>query len=487
MKLLKDIIYGVSINDVVGSTEVAVNSVAYDSRKVTADSLFVAVKGVQVDGRNYIQIAIDSGATSIVCEKLPADLVDGVTYVKVADSALALGVIAANYYEQPSQKIKLIGITGTNGKTTSVTLLYDLFRLFGKKVGLISTVVNKIDDEAIVSTHTTPNVLDLNLLLNQMVDAGCEYCFMEVSSHAVDQHRIHGVDFVGGVFTNISRDHLDYHKTFENYITAKKGFFDALPESAFALVNADQEQSDAMVKDTKAKVYTYSVNTVSDFKTKIIENRFDGLHLELDQKEVYLKLIGDFNAYNATVAYAVAVLLELDSLETLAALSNLEPPAGRFQQYASPSGVMAIVDYAHTPDALDNVLNTIKNIRTGNERVITVVGCGGDRDKGKRPLMAEIAARLSDQVILTSDNPRSEEPDVIISEMRAGVAPQDFRKVLAITNRKEAINTACALAQDGDILLVAGKGHENYQIIKGETFPFDDYKIITETLQNLNK
>ncbi len=487
MKLLKDIIYGASIADVVGSTDVVVTDVAYDSRNVVAGSLFVAVNGAQVDGHNYIQAAIDAGATSVVCEFIPTVRVANVAYVQVVNSALALGVIAANFYEQPSKEIKLIGITGTNGKTTSVTLLYDLFRLFGKNVGLISTVVNKINTKAIASTHTTPNVLDLNLLLRQMVDDGCEYCFMEVSSHAVDQHRIYGVDFVGGVFTNISRDHLDYHKTFENYIEAKKGFFDALLDNAFALVNADQVQSRVMVEDTKAKVYTYSVNTVSDFKTKIIENRFDGLHVEIDLKEVYLKLIGDFNAYNASVAYAVAILLGMDSLETLAGLSNLEPPAGRFQQYASQSGVVAIVDYAHTPDALDNVLNTIKNIRTGNERVITVVGCGGDRDKGKRPLMAEIAARLSDQVILTSDNPRSEDPDVIIAEMRTGVAPQDYKKVLAITNRKEAINTACALAQGRDILLIAGKGHENYQIINGETYPFDDYKIITETLQNLNK
>lgn len=487
MKLLKDIIYGVRIDDIVGSTNIAIEHVAYDSRKVSQFTMFVALKGTQVDGHAFIEKAIADGAESIVCEELPEVLHKNITYIKVANSAKALGIISANFYDNPSEKLKLIGVTGTNGKTTSVTLMYDLFRLFGLKVGLISTVVNKIHNEVIPSTHTTPNSLDLNDLLHKMVEKGCKFCFMEVSSHAVDQSRIHGVKFAGGVFTNITRDHLDYHKTFDNYITAKKGFFDALPEGSFALTNADQTHGETMVQDTRAKVYTYSVKNPSDFRTKVIENRFEGLHLEVDKKDTHLKLIGDFNAYNATVAYAVAVLLGKDKLEVLAALSNLEPPAGRFQQIVTDTGINAIVDYAHTPDALENVLKTIKNIRTGNEMVITVIGCGGNRDKGKRPIMAEIAARLSDQVILTSDNPRFEDPDAIIEEMKAGVPPQDFKKVLSITKRKEAISTACALAHSGDILLVAGKGHENYQIIGDEVLPFDDLKIVTETLKNLNK
>lgn len=487
MKLLKDVIYGVRIEEIVGSTNIAVEHVAYDSRKVGKFTMFIALKGTQVDGHQFIDKAIELGAVSIVCEQLPAEQKEGVTYVQVVDSSTALGIIASNFYDHPSEQLKLIGVTGTNGKTTSVTLMYDLFRLFGEKVGLISTVVNKIHNEEVKSTHTTPNVLDLNELLSRMVERGCKYCFMEVSSHAVHQHRVHGVKFTGGVFTNITRDHLDYHGTFDAYIAAKKGFFDALPSNAFALVNADQTHGETMVQDTQAKVYTYSVNAPSDYKTKVIENSFSGLHLNIDSKEAYLKLIGDFNAYNATVAYVVAVLLGKDKLEVLAALSNLEPPAGRFQQFASETGVTAIVDYAHTPDALENVLKTIKNIRKGNEMVITVVGCGGDRDKGKRPQMAEIASDLSDQVILTSDNPRTEDPDVIINEMKEGVPSEHSRKVLSITSRKEAINTACALAHSGDILLVAGKGHENYQIVGAEVLPFDDYEIVTETLKNLNK
>jgi UDP-N-acetylmuramoyl-L-alanyl-D-glutamate--2,6-diaminopimelate ligase len=487
MKLLKDVIYGVGIEEVAGSTNISVEHIAYDSRKVLRYSMFVATRGTLVDGHDYIDAAIKLGAGSIVCEDLPAELSQGVTYIQVKNSSKALGLIAANFYDNPSEKLKLVGITGTNGKTTSVTLLYDLFRLFGKKVGLISTVVNKIHNEVVESTHTTPNVLDLNELLNRMIEKGCEYCFMEVSSHAVHQDRIHGVQFSGGVFTNITRDHLDYHGTFDKYITAKKGFFDALPFGSFALTNLDQTHGETMVQDTKAKVLTYGLKNVADFKTKIIENRFDGLHLEVANKEVHIKLIGGFNAYNATVAYAVAVQLGMDSLEVLAALSRLEPPAGRFQQYNSKTGVIGIVDYAHTPDALENVLQTIKNIRTGNEMVITVVGCGGNRDKGKRPIMAEIAARLSDQVILTSDNPRDEDPDAIIEDMKEGVSAQDFKKVLSIASRKEAINTACALAHSGDILLIAGKGHETYQIVKGETLSFDDYKTLSETLQNLSK
>ncbi len=487
MKLLKDVIYGVRIEEVVGSTNIAVEHVAYDSRKVGKFTMFVALKGTQVDGHQFIDKAIEMGAVSIVCEELPTEIKAGVTYVKAVNTSTALGVIAANFYDHPSERLALIGVTGTNGKTTSVTLLYNLFRLFGEKVGLISTVVNKIHNEEVESTHTTPNVLDLNELLSRMVERGCKYCFMEVSSHAVHQHRVHGVKFSGGVFTNITRDHLDYHGTFDSYIAAKKGFFDALPADSFALVNADQTHAETMVQNSKAKVATYSVTTPSEFKTKIVENSFQGLHLVIDNKDTHLKLIGDFNAYNATVAYAVAVLLGKDKLEVLAALSRLEPPAGRFQQYASETGITAIVDYAHTPDALENVLKTIKNIRKGNEMVITVVGCGGDRDKGKRPVMAEIATRLSDQVILTSDNPRTEDPDGIIEDMKVGVAKENAKKVLAITSRKEAINTACALAHGGDILLIAGKGHEDYQILGTEKVHFDDYETVTETLKKLNK
>lgn len=487
MRLLKDIIYGVRIVDVKGSTNIAVESIAYDSREVVSYSMFVALRGTQVDGHDYIEKAVGDGALSIVCEEFPEEINEAVTYIKVADSSKAFGVVSANFYDNPSEKIDLIGVTGTNGKTTSVTLLYDLFRLLGYKVGLISTVVNKIHAETIESTHTTPNALELNKLLAKMVEKECRYCFMEVSSHAVDQNRIAGVHFSGGVFTNITRDHLDYHKTFDSYIAAKKGFFDELSESAFALVNSDQVHSEAMIHDTKAKVSTYGVNSVADFKARIIENRFDGLHLELNQKDLYTKLIGDFNAYNLLVAYSVGVLLGQDELDVLTTLSNLNPPEGRFQHMVSDSGVVAIVDYAHTPDALENVLNTIKNIRTGNEMVITIVGCGGDRDKGKRPLMAEIACRLSDQVIFTSDNPRSEEPDVIIEDMRKGVPSVDYKKTLAITNRKEAIKTACSMGRAGDIILVAGKGHEKYQEIKGEIFPFDDVEVVMETLKILSK
>lgn len=487
MKLLKDVLYGVRIEDVIGSTNIAVEHVAYNSQQASPLTLFVAIKGTQVDGHDFIEDAINKGAGSILCEKLPEITLPNVTYIRVKNTSAALGTVADNFYDHPSEQLKLIGVTGTNGKTTSVTLMYDLFRLFGYRVGLLSTVKNKIHNEEEASTHTTPNALDLNLLLSKMVEKGCEYCFMEVSSHAVDQNRIYGVTFSGGVFTNITRDHLDYHKTFDNYITAKKKFFDQLPATAFALTNTDQKHGETVVQDTKAKVYTYGLKNVSDFKAKIIENSFEGLHLAIDQKELHLKLIGDFNAYNATVAYAVAVLLGKDRLEVLATLSNLTPPTGRFQQFATETGITAIVDYAHTPDALDNVLHTIKNIRTGNELVITIVGCGGNRDKGKRPQMAEIACKYSDQIILTSDNPRFESPEEIIADMRTGVPAQDYKKTLAITNRKEAINTACALAQKGDILLIAGKGHENYQEINGKTLPFDDLKIVTETFKTLGK
>ena len=439
MKLLKEIIYGVGIVGVKGSTNIAVEHVAYDSRKVVSYTMFVALRGTQVDGHDYISKAIEDGALSIVCEEFPVEIDERVTYIKVDDSAQALGVVAANFHDNPSDKLKLIGVTGTNGKTTSVTLMYDLFRMLGYKVGLISTVVNKIHADKVDSTHTTPNALDLNELLNRMVEKGCLYCFMEVSSHAVDQKRIAGVNFTGGVFTNISHDHLDYHKTFDNYIAAKKTFFDTLSDRAFVLVNSDQAHGETMVHDTRAKVHTYGINSVADFKAKIIDNRFDGLQLDIGGKELYTKLIGGFNAYNAIVAYSVGVLLGEDELSVLATLSNLNPPEGRFQYISSQSGITAIVDYAHTPDALENVLKTIKDIRAGNEMVITVVGCGGDRDVAKRPLMAAIACKLSDQVIFTSDNPRSEDPEKIIEEMRAGVPPEHYKKTLAITDRKRLL------------------------------------------------
>lgn len=487
MKLLKDIIYGVRIDEIIGGTNLAVEHITFDSREVRKCTLFVAVKGTQVDGHQYITQAIENGAESIVCEVLPSELKDGVAYIKVKNSSDALGVIAANYYDNPSEKIKLIGVTGTNGKTTSVTLLYDMFRLLGNKVGLISTVQNKIHTEVVPATHTTPDAIQLNELLYKMVEKGCGYCFMEVSSHAVDQKRVAGVKFSGGVFTNITRDHLDYHKTFDNYIAAKKGFFDALSEDAFALTNVDDVHGDTMLLDTKANKHTYGVKNFADFKGKIVENRFDGLVLEVNNKEVYTKLIGDFNAYNALVAYGVGILLGQNELDVLTTLSNLNAPEGRFQYMSTKSGITGIVDYAHTPDALENVLRTIKNIRTGNEMVITVVGCGGDRDKGKRPLMADIACKLSDQVVFTSDNPRSEDPDAIIEEMKTGVAPGDFKKTLSITNRKEAIKTACSISHAGDIILVAGKGHEKYQIIGDETLPFDDMETLVETFKNLDK
>jgi UDP-N-acetylmuramoyl-L-alanyl-D-glutamate--2,6-diaminopimelate ligase len=487
MKLLKDILYGVGIEQLKGSSNLAIETITFDSRKVITSSLFIAIKGTVADGHQYINSCIEQGAIAIVCEQLPEQLKDEVTYILVKDSHAALGLIASNFYDNPSTKLKLVGVTGTNGKTTSVTLLYNLFRIMGHKVGLISTVVNKIHTEEVPSTHTTPNPIELNKLLSDMVEKGCGFCFMEVSSHAVDQKRIKGLTYSGGVFTNITHDHLDYHKTFDNYIKAKKGFFDMLPEKAFALVNSDQIHGETMVLDTKAKVYTYGIKTMANFKAKILENRFSGLYLNIDNHEVYTKLIGGFNAYNALVAYSVGVLLGKDKLDVLTTLSNLKSVEGRFEYIKTPNNVTGIVDYAHTPDALQNVLDTIKEIRTGNELVITVVGCGGDRDKTKRPLMAKIACELSDQVIFTSDNPRSEDPETIIEEMKAGVPPEHYKKTLSIVNRKEAIKTACSLSHNGDILLIAGKGHEKYQDIKGVITPFDDMEILTETLNELNK
>jgi UDP-N-acetylmuramoyl-L-alanyl-D-glutamate--2,6-diaminopimelate ligase len=463
----------------------AIASVASDSRKVKKGSLFVATKGTNIDGHTFIQRAIESGAVAIVCEELPDIQENGITYVKVSNAGYSLGIMACNFYDNPSEKLKLIGVTGTNGKTTTVTLLFNLFKSLGYSVGLLSTVENKINNTSIVATHTTPDAISLNELLHTMVEHNCEYVFMEVSSHAVVQHRIAGLNFTGAVFTNITHDHLDYHKTFDEYIKAKKTFFDMLPSSAFALVNKDDRNGVIMIQNTKAKRHTYALKNIADYKCKIIENHLAGLFLNIDNLELWVKLIGTFNAYNVLAVYATAVLLKLDKTNILTALSNLNSVEGRFQYVKSPSGIIGIVDYAHTPDALKNVLETIKDIRTGNEQVITLVGCGGDRDSAKRPVMAAIACEYSNKVILTSDNPRSEDPEEILNQMQKGVNPVDVKKTLRITDRKEAIRTACTLVNAGDIILIAGKGHEKYQEIKGIKHAFDDVEILKETIKSL--
>ena len=487
MKLLKDILYKAGIENVLGSTSVGVSSVCFDSRLVETNSLFVAVTGTQVDGHDFIELAIEKGATSIVCESIPLKLHENVTYVEVKDSSKALGIIAANYYDNPSSELKLVGITGTNGKTTTATLLYNLFTALGYKTGLLSTVVNKIGLQDIAATHTTPDAIQLNKLLREMVSQGCEYCFMEVSSHAIHQNRVQSIEFVGGVFTNITHDHLDYHKTFDEYIKAKKMFFDNLNPTAFALVNKDDKHGLVMLQNTQAKKYTYALKSMADYTCKVVENDFNGMLLNISGNEVWTKLIGGFNAYNMLAIYSVADLLGMDKLKTLTAISDLSSVDGRFQYIKSSNNIAGIVDYAHTPDALKNVLKTINEIRTGNENVITVVGCGGDRDKLKRPIMASIACENSNKVILTSDNPRSEDPEEILADMKKGVEAVHFKKVLSITNREEAIKTACSLANDGDIILVAGKGHEKYQEIKGVKYPFDDLNVLTQTFELLKK
>lgn len=485
MKLLSDILYKTRLEEVVGSTNVAIASVVFDSRKVKKDSLFIATRGTATDGHAYIDKAIESGAVAIVCEELPKNRRAHISYVKVLNASEALGHIACNYFDHPSEKLKLIGITGTNGKTTTVTLLFNLFRGLGYKVGLVSTVENKIDNTVIPSTHTTPDALALNELLAKMVEAGCQYAFMEVSSHAVVQHRITGLKFTGGAFSNITHDHLDYHKTFDEYIKAKKLFFDNLQDDAFALTNKDDRNGMVMLQNTKAKKYTYGIKSVADFKCRVVENHLNGLLLNIDNQEVWVKLIGSFNAYNVLVVYAVSQLLKQDKTQVLTTLSNLNSVEGRFQYIKSKTGIVAIVDYAHTPDALKNVLETIRDIRTGNEQVITLAGCGGDRDAAKRPLMAKIACEYSDKVILTSDNPRSENPEAILDQMQAGIDPANAKKTLRISDRKEAIRTAAAFGKPGDIILIAGKGHEKYQEINGVKQPFDDFEIIKETFKTL--
>jgi UDP-N-acetylmuramoyl-L-alanyl-D-glutamate--2,6-diaminopimelate ligase len=485
MAILQDILYGVAIEQVLGSTSVKVEQITFDSRKVFPNSLFVAIKGTQSDGHQYIPQVEESGAGVIVSEVLPQEIKENITYVKVANSAKALGIIAANFYDNPSSKLKLVGVTGTNGKTTVGTLLYKLFRELGYKVGLISTVENQINDVIIPSTHTTPDQIALNKLLAQMVDAGCDYCFMEVSSHAVAQYRIEGLVFAGGIFTNITHDHLDFHLTFDNYIKAKKAFFDHLPKPAFALTNVDDKNGEVMLQNTKAGKKSFALRSMADFKCKVIENQFSGLHLDIDGQEVYFKLVGDFNAYNILAVYATAMLLGQDKIDVLTILSELSGAEGRFDYIISPNKVVGIIDYAHTPDALSNVLSTIENIRNGNESIITIIGCGGDRDKTKRPVMARTACDWSTKVIFTSDNPRSEDPEAIIRDMQEGVSPVNQRKVLTIVDRKEAIKTACHLAKPGDIILLAGKGHEKYQEINGVKTDFDDKKILLNLFNEL--
>lgn len=484
MKLLSDILYKTRLEEIIGSTNVAISSVTFDSRKVKKDSLFIATRGTASDGHHYIELAIESGAVAIVCEDLPETLKENVTYVKVLDSSASLGYIACNFYDNPSEKLKLVGITGTNGKTTTVTLLFNLFRGLGYNVGLLSTVENKINTTVIPSTHTTPDALALNELLSKMVEAGCQYAFMEVSSHAIVQHRITGLKFTGAAFSNITHDHLDYHKTFEEYIRAKKLFFDNLQDDAFALTNKDDRNGMVMLQNTKAKKYSYGLKSIADFKSRVVENHLNGLLLSIDNQEVWVKLIGSFNAYNVLVVYAISQLLKQDRVQVLTTLSNLNSVEGRFQYIKSKNGIVAIIDYAHTPDALKNVLETIKDIRTGNEQVITLVGCGGDRDAAKRPIMAEIACDYSNKIILTSDNPRSENPEDILNQMQAGISPVEMKKTLRISDRKEAIRTAVAFAKEGDIILIAGKGHEKYQEINGIKHPFDDFEIVKEIFNN---
>lgn len=484
MKLLSDILYKTRLEEVIGSTHMAISSVTFDSRKVKKDTLFVATRGTATDGHAYIDKAIEAGAVAIVCEDLPETRKENVTYIKVTDSTHALGFIACNYFDNPSTKLKLVGVTGTNGKTTTVTLLFNLFRTLGYNVGLLSTVQNKINNTVIPSTHTTPDALSLNELLSVMVEQGCDYAFMEVSSHAVVQNRIAGVQFTGAIFTNITHDHLDYHKTFDEYIKAKKRFFDNLPEEAFAITNKDDKNGMVMLQNTKAHKYSYSIKNVADYKCKIIENHLNGLLLNINNHEVWVKLIGTFNAYNVLAVFAAAHLLKQDVINILTTLSNLNSVEGRFQYVKSETGIIGIVDYAHTPDALKNVLQTIRDIKNDGEKIITVVGCGGDRDAAKRPVMATIATEMSDKVVLTSDNPRSEDPQEILNQMMTGVARGALKNVLSIVDRAQAIKTAITMADRGDIVLVAGKGHEKYQEIKGVKHPFDDKEIISEIFKN---
>jgi UDP-N-acetylmuramoyl-L-alanyl-D-glutamate--2,6-diaminopimelate ligase len=487
MSILKDILYKVAIEAVKGSTDIAIDKMDFDSRKIEKDDVFIAIRGSISDGHDYIEKAIEQGAVAVICDTFPENITKGITYVQVKDTNSALAFMAANYFGNPSEKLKLVGITGTNGKTTIASLLYQLFKKAGFKVGLLSTVKILVDDKEYKATHTTPDSITINHYLKEMVENGIEYCFMEVSSHGIHQKRTEALHFVGGIFTNLSHDHLDYHPTFAEYRDVKKSFFDNLPKLAFALVNIDDKNGQVMLQNTAAKKLTYALKSYADYKAQILENQLSGLLLKINGNEVWVKLIGTFNAYNLLAIYGTAVQLGMESLEVLRLLSDLESVSGRFQFIVSASNITAIVDYAHTPDALENVLKTINDIRTKNEQLITVVGCGGNRDKTKRPIMAGIASELSDKAIFTSDNPRNEDPETIISEMEQGVAPQNYKKTLTITDRKQAIKTACQLAQPNDIILIAGKGHETYQEINGIRHDFDDMKIVKEILEQLHK
>ncbi len=486
--LLQDILYKVNVISINGNTQADISSLQIDSRLITTGSCFIAIRGTNVDGHQYMNVAVENGAVAIVCEVLPEKLVQHVTYVQVANTATALAYMSNNFYGEPSTKMKVVGVTGTNGKTTIATLLWKLFISLGYKCGLISTVHNKINDQTIASTHTTPNAISLQALLHDMFKAGCQYVFMECSSHAIHQHRIDAVQFTGAIFSNITHDHLDYHKTFDEYIRVKKSWFDTLPSTAFAISNADDKRGAVMLQNTVAKKYYYSLKTIADFKGKILDNSLEGLHMTINEKEIFFKLIGEFNAYNLLAVYGAAVCLGQDKDEVLTALSSLTGAEGRFEYIISEKDkIVGIVDYAHTPDALLNVLATIKKLRQDGQQVITVVGCGGDRDKSKRPVMATVACEHSDKVILTSDNPRNENPDDIIKDMEAGVTAVTKRKCYVNVDRREAVKMAVGFADKSDILLIAGKGHEKYQEIKGVKYDFDDKKVLAEMFELMSK
>ena len=483
---LKDLLNKVSIKEVSGPTALPIDNIQFDSRKVSKGSLFIAIKGTQVDGHNYIDKAIELGASAIILEDI-VEYPDNITVVKVESSHFALGMAASNFYGNPSSKLKLAGITGTNGKTTTATLAYNLFRELGYNCGLLSTVVNLIDRKEILSTHTTPDPVSLNALLAQMVEAGCTHCFMEVSSHAIHQHRIAGLEFDVAAFSNISHDHLDYHRTFDEYIQAKKMFFDQLSKKAIAITNTDDKRGMVMLQNTKATKKTYGLKALADYKGKVLTNSFSGLEMTINGVDAWFKLVGEFNAYNLLCIYAIGESLDESPEELLIAMSTLETASGRFEQQISNTGIISIVDYAHTPDALENVLNTINKLREGDKKIITVVGCGGDRDKDKRPIMADVAVKLSDQVVLTSDNPRSENPENILNDMSKGISISYQRKVLRISDRREAIKLAVTLADAGDVVLIAGKGHEDYQEISGVKHHFSDFEELSKSFELLNK
>ncbi|MEI6881536.1 MAG: UDP-N-acetylmuramoyl-L-alanyl-D-glutamate--2,6-diaminopimelate ligase [Bacteroidota bacterium] len=486
MKTIQELISNVLQAKIQGDANLAIKKLCFDSRQIAESTLFFAIKGTTVDGHTYIQDVIEKGAIAIVCEVLPSELNSQVTYISVENSTAAMGLMAAAFYNHPSQKMKLTAVTGTNGKTTVATLLHNLFRSFGHNVGLLSTVQNQINETVIPSTHTTPDSIRINELLNEMLEQGCEYCFMEASSHAIDQNRIKGLHFAGVIFTNITHDHLDYHLTFDNYIKAKKKLFDEVNEDAFALTNKDDKNGMVMLQNTKASRYSYSLKSMADFKAKIVESDFNGMLLNINEQEAWFRLVGNFNAYNLAAVYGAAFLLGKERDEIITHLSNISAVKGRFEYYRSSNGVIGIVDYAHTPDALKNVLSTINELRTRNEELITIVGCGGNRDAAKRPVMADVACELSTKVVFTSDNPRNEEPEAILNDMQKGVKPLHFKKTLRISDRKEAIKTAVSIAKKGDIILIAGKGHENYQEVKGVKHHFDDKEVLLEMFDLFN-